>query len=85
MLRETLGKKFDIVSIVKPSAPITNVVHNLDDLDKYFTKQDHIIIVGGPGNSPDRNYNYSIEKDVNFIAESTANTNVGFVNLVQRP
>jgi hypothetical protein len=33
--------------------------------------------VGGPGNSLDRNY-------INFIAKRTANTNVGFVNLLQR-
>jgi hypothetical protein len=39
--------------------------------------------VGGPGNSLDRNYNYSLEKDINFIAERTASTNVGFVNLSQ--
>jgi hypothetical protein len=40
--------------------------------------------VSGPGNNLDGNYNYSIEKDINFIAERTANTNVGFVNFFQR-
>jgi hypothetical protein len=40
--------------------------------------------VGGPGNSLDRNYNYSTEKNINFIAEKTTNTNVGFVNLSYR-
>jgi hypothetical protein len=40
--------------------------------------------VGGPGNSLDRNQYYSVEKDVNFIAERTTNTNVGFVNLFSR-
>jgi hypothetical protein len=40
--------------------------------------------VGGPGNSLDRNYYYSVEKDVNFIAERTANTNVGRANLFRR-
>jgi hypothetical protein len=49
-----------------------------------ITKQDHIVIVGGPGNSLDRNHYYSVEKDVNFIAERTANTNVGLVNLFRR-
>jgi hypothetical protein len=39
--------------------------------------------VGGPGNSLDRNYNYFIEKDINYIAERTNNTSVGFVNLFQ--
>jgi hypothetical protein len=32
----------------------------------------------------DRNYYYLVEKDLNFIAEVTANTNVGFVNLLER-
>jgi hypothetical protein len=40
--------------------------------------------VGGPGNSLDRNYKYSIEKDINFIVERTANTNMGFVSLFHR-
>jgi hypothetical protein len=37
-----------------------------------------------PGNSLDRNYYYSSEKDINFIAERAANTNVEFVNLFKR-
>jgi hypothetical protein len=40
--------------------------------------------VGGPGNSLDGNYYYSVEKDVSFIAERTANTDVGCVNLFKR-
>jgi hypothetical protein len=40
--------------------------------------------VGGPGNSLDGNYKYSIEKDINFNVERIDNTNVGFVNLFQR-
>jgi hypothetical protein len=84
MLKESLGKGFDIVSIFKPNAPLANVVENLGKLGKDLTKQDRIVVVGGPGNSLDRNYNYSIEKDINYIAERTTNTNVEFVNLFQR-
>jgi hypothetical protein len=40
--------------------------------------------VGGPQNSLDRNHHYSIEDNLNYIAEGTSNTNVGFVNLFQR-
>jgi hypothetical protein len=40
--------------------------------------------VGGPGNNLQRNYHYSIENDLNFIAERTSNTSVGFVNLLER-
>jgi hypothetical protein len=84
MLKESLGKRFDIVSTFKPNAPLANVVEDLGKLGKDLTKQDHIVIVGGPGNSLDRNYSYSIEKDINFIAERTANTNVEFVSLFMR-
>jgi hypothetical protein len=83
MLKESLGKGFDIVSIFKPNAPLANV-EDLAKLGKDLTKQDHIVVVGGPGNSLDRNYNYSIEKDINYIAERKTNTNVEFVNLFQR-
>jgi hypothetical protein len=48
MLGETLGKKIDIVSIVKPNAPLSSVVEDFVKLGKNFTKQDHIVIVGGP-------------------------------------
>jgi len=40
--------------------------------------------VGGPGNSLERHYHYSIEKDLNFIARRTDHTNVRFVNLLRR-
>jgi hypothetical protein len=76
MLKESLGKDFDIVSIFKPNVPLTNVVEDLGKLGKNLTKKDHVIVVGGPGNSLDRNYNYSIVKDINYIAERTMNTNV---------
>jgi hypothetical protein len=40
--------------------------------------------MGGPGKSLGRNYHYSVEKDINFIAGKTSNTNVGFVGLLRR-
>jgi hypothetical protein len=83
MLQENLGSKFDICSIFKPNAPPANV-EDLGKFGKDLTKQDHIIIVGGPGNSLDRNHHYSIEADLNHTAERTSNINVGFVNLFQR-
>jgi hypothetical protein len=84
MLQENLGTKFDVMSIFKPNATLAKVVEDLGKLSKDLTKQDHIIIVGGPGNSLDRDYYYLIGKDVNFIAERTVDTNVGFVNLFRR-
>jgi hypothetical protein len=81
MLQEHLGTDFEITSIFKPSAPLANFVEELGKLGKNLTKRDHVVIVGGPGNKLDRNYHYSIEKDINFIAERTSSTNVGFVGL----
>jgi hypothetical protein len=40
--------------------------------------------VGGPENSLEGNYYYSIENDLNFIARRTDHTNVRFVNLLRR-
>jgi hypothetical protein len=41
--------------------------------------------VGGPGNSLDRNYKYSVEEDVNYIAQMSRHTNVKLVNLYDKP
>jgi hypothetical protein len=41
-----------------------------------------LLIVGGPGNSLDRNLNYKIEKDICDIAQKTSSTNVKFVGLL---
>jgi hypothetical protein len=56
---------------------------DLRKLGKDFTEQDHVVRVGRPQNSLVRNYYYSIEKDLNCIAERTTNTNVGVVNLAK--
>jgi hypothetical protein len=57
---------------------------SLRKLGKNFTKRDHTVILGGPGNSLDRNCHCQIEKDINFIAEKTSDTNVRFINLFER-
>jgi hypothetical protein len=48
---------------------------------KNLTNRDFVVIMGGPGNSLGRNYHYLVEKDINFIAGKTSNTNVGFVGI----
>jgi len=80
MLQENLGAECEITSIFKPNAPLANVVEDLRKLGNRLTKRDHIKM-GGPGKSLDRNYQYSIVKDINFIAEKSNNRNVGFLNL----
>jgi hypothetical protein len=76
MLQKHLGTEYEVTSIFKPNAPLENVVEDLANLRKDLTKKYHIGIVGGPGKSLERNYHYSIEKDINFITRRTDNTNV---------
>jgi hypothetical protein len=83
MLLEHLSTEYIVTSIFKPNAPLANIVEDLWKLGKDFNKRDHIVTVGGPGQSLDRNYHYQIEKDINFIAGRKSNTNVGFVNLFE--
>jgi hypothetical protein len=73
-----------VTNIFKPNATLGNVVGELKELSKDFTKEDHVIIVGGPGNSLDRDLNYKIENDINSIAKNSTHTNVGFVGLLER-
>ena len=84
ILQEHLGPEYKVTSIIKPNAPLENVVQDLENLGKDLTKKDHFVIVGGPGNSLDRNFKYLIKKDLNIIARRTNHTNVGFVNLLRR-
>jgi hypothetical protein len=65
VLQEHPGTEYEITSIFKSNALLADVVEDLGKLGNDLTKQDHIIIVGQPENSQDRNYHYSIEKDIN--------------------
>jgi hypothetical protein len=84
MLQKHLGFEYEVTSTFKPNALLANVIEDLENLSKDLTKKDHIVIVGGPENSLDRNYDDSIEKDLNSIARSTGHTNVRFVGLLKR-
>jgi hypothetical protein len=48
---------------------VTDILHGRFVNHAAVHVQNILVIVGGPRNSLDRNYNYSIEKDINFIAE----------------
>lgn len=84
LLKEELGNDYEICSIVKPSAGLTHVTEDLVKLSSGFTKRDHIVIVGGPGNSLDRDFNYSIEKDLVNVSKDSSHTNVAVVELFDR-
>jgi hypothetical protein len=81
MLQGNLGNKFYTISIFELNAPLSGVVVDLRKLGKGLTKQDHIVIVGGPGKSLDRKYYYSVKKYIRFVAERKTNTNVEPINL----
>ena len=80
-LKEHLGTEYEITSIFKHNAHLTNVAEDLGKLGDNLIKPYHIIIVGETGNSLGRYYHYSNEKDINFIAERSDNTNVKYANL----
>jgi hypothetical protein len=73
-----------VTNIFKPNATLVNVVGELKTLRKDLTKDDQVIIVGGPGNSLDRDLNDKIENSMDNIAENSNHTNVGFVGLFDR-
>ena len=50
-LQEHLATEYEITSTFKPNAPLGNGDEDLGKLGKDRTKRDHIIIVGGSGNS----------------------------------
>jgi hypothetical protein len=81
LLQQSLGTKFDVISIYKPYAPLAKVTEDLGKFHKDFTKQGHIVTVGQPVKSLYSNYHYSTEENFNSTAEMMADTNVGFVSL----
>ena len=83
MLHEHLGTEYEITNIFKPNAPLDDVDEYLEKIGNDLTKQCHIIIVGGPRNSLDRNYHYSIERTSTSMQRSN-NTNVRYVHLFWR-
>jgi hypothetical protein len=60
--------EYEVTSIVKPSARRANIVVDLEKPGNDFTKR-YLIIGGGPGESLVKNYHFSIEKDISFIAD----------------
>lgn len=83
-LQAKLGEEYTVTSIFNPNAGLSHVAGNVRDFAKDLNKEDHVVIVGGPGNSLDRNLNYTIEMDMDHIAKASSHTNVSFVNLFWR-
>lgn len=79
-----MGDAYAVTSIFKPNADLSNVTGDIGKLCKGFSKEDQVVIVGGPGNSLERNLNYQIERDLSDIAQKTSHTNVRFVGLLWR-
>jgi hypothetical protein len=71
-----------VTNIFKPNATLVSIVGELKAPSKDLTKDDHVTVVRGPGNSLDRDLNYNIENDMDNIAKNSIHTNVGFVGLL---
>jgi hypothetical protein len=63
-LHSALGDEYAVTSIFKPNAALGDVVGDLKALSNDLTKEDHVIIVGGRGNSFESDLNYQIEEDL---------------------
>jgi hypothetical protein len=83
-LQSVLGSEYAVTSLFKPNVGLRNVTADLKALSRDLTKDDHVIIVGGPENSLDVDRHYHNEKDLNSIAKDSINTNFGFVGLLVR-
>jgi hypothetical protein len=59
----TLKYEYAVTSMFKPNAAL-DVIGDLQALNKDLTKEDHVIIVGRPCNSLEKDLNYQPEKDM---------------------
>lgn len=84
LLQEELGPGYQVTNVFKPNAGLGQVTEDIGSLCKDFTMEDTVVIVGGPGNSIDRNCEYSIECDLVKISSATKHTSVGFVSVLSR-
>jgi len=76
MLLENLGSKFEVCRIFRPN------VEDVRKLGEDLNKQDHIVFVGGTGNSLDVNQDNSMKFSASLQRGQV--THVGFVNLLRR-
>lgn len=84
LLQDQLGSEYQVTNFFKPSAGLGQVTEDLGSLCKDFTKEDTVVIVGGPGNSIDRDPGYNIECDLAKIESATRHTSVEFVSVLRR-
>lgn len=83
-LQDVIGDDFQVECICKPNAMLKDVVSGIKGLTKGYSKDDQVVIIGGGGNSIDRDPSYSIEADLDSISENSKHTNVNFVELFHR-
>jgi hypothetical protein len=81
---QLFGDDYAVTGIFKRNAALGNVVGDLRLMSENLTKEDHVIIVGGPSSNLERDLNYQIEKDLDNSAKTSRHTNVGFVGLLRR-
>lgn len=84
LLQDRLGSGYQVTSFFKPSASLDQVVEDVGSLCRDFTKEDAVVIVGGAGNSIDRDPDYSIESDLVKIVSATRHTDVRLVSVLGR-
>ncbi|XP_049842200.1 uncharacterized protein LOC126292312 [Schistocerca gregaria] len=84
LVQEKLGADYQVTSLFKPSARLSQVIEDIGPLCRDFDKNDEVIVIGGAGNSLAKDRNYDIKSDLDKIGAATGCTNVGFVEVLQR-
>ena len=84
LVQDAVGDKFKVECICKPNAGLGDVVKDFEGLTKGFSKEDHVVVIGGSGNSLDRDPNYTIGQDLENISKASKHTNVNFIELFLR-
>lgn len=75
MLQTSLGRNYEVLSVVKPNATLENVTGGLDCEISGLKNSDHLVIIGGTNDINDTN-EFDIRHYVNRIAHKTKHTNV---------
>jgi hypothetical protein len=76
-----LGDEYVLTNIFKPNIALRDVM-DLGALIKDLTKEDNAVIVDGPGNSYESDFNYQTEIDLDNTIKNSYHANVGFLGFL---
>lgn len=75
MLENELQESYNVSSVIYPNACLNQVVNDINNLTRTFTKKDFVIVIGGT-NDLERNVSSSFDKCLKYVISCTSNTNL---------